>query len=136
MPKKTKKKVGRPTVFTPDVIRKIEEVAALDGSVEEMAYYANINRATLYSKLEDDKEFSDKIAHLRERPVLKARQTVVKSLDDPNHAFKYLERKRKKEFGNNIDLTSDGEKVTFNVIGEVAAKYVPHSSTDTDRPEH
>ena len=110
-PKKSGKKVGRPTVFTPEVIRKIEEVAALDGSVEEMAYYAGIDRGTLYKKLETDETFFHRIQHLRERPVLKARQTVVKSLDDPNHAFKYLERKRKKEFGANLDLTSGNEKI-------------------------
>jgi hypothetical protein len=115
-PKKSHKKVGRPTVFTEEVIRKIEEVASLDGSVEEMAYYAGIHRDTIYAKLAEDKDFSDRIQHLKERPVLKARQTVVRSLDDPNHAFKYLERKRKKEFGGNLDVTSGGETIQTNAI--------------------
>lgn len=108
--KKPKKK-GRKTVFTPEVIRKIEEVAALDGSVEEMAYYAGIHRDTIYRKLQSDKVFFDRIQDLRERPVLKARQTVVRALDDPNFAHKYLEKKRRKEFGNSVDLTSGGEKM-------------------------
>jgi hypothetical protein len=104
---------GRPTVFTPEVIRKIEEVAALDGSVEEMAYYAGIKKATLYSKLEDDKEFSDRINALRERPVLLARQTVMKALAaNSADARWYLEKKKKKEFGNTIDITTKGEKLT------------------------
>jgi len=103
--------VGRPTELTDDVIRKIEEVAALDGTIEEMAFYANVHRATIYRWLKEDSEFSDKINALRQRPVLKARQTVVKSLDDPNYAFKYLEKKRKKEFGNSIDMTTKGDKI-------------------------
>lgn len=126
MAAKKKETRGRPTVFTPDVIRKIEEVAALDGSVEEMAYYADIHVATLYRYLNDHEDFSEKIAKLRERPVLKARQTVVKSLDDPDRAFRYLERKRKKEFSSRVetDITSGGEPLASTLeIKELADKF-------------
>lgn len=117
--KKTGKTVGRPTVFTPEVIRKIEEVAALDGSVEEMAYYAGISRGTLYSYLEDNQGFSDRIKALRERPVLKARQTVVKALDQPQHAEWYLSRKKKKEFAERVEQTGkDGEALIQNTFTE------------------
>ena len=111
-----KNPVGRPTVKTDEVIRKIEEVAALDGSVEEMAYYAGIHRDTLYAWLKDDKDLSDRIQALRERPILKARQTIAKSLDDPKHAQWYVERKRKKEFGPGLDVTSGGEKIQSNTL--------------------
>lgn len=103
--------VGRKTVFTPEVIRKIEEVAALDGSVKEMAYYAGIHFDTIYKHFKENPEFFERIEALRERPVLKARQTIVKSLEDPVHAFKYVEKKRRKEFGNAVDITTDGEKI-------------------------
>lgn len=98
-------------MFTVEVIRKIEEVAALDGSIEEMAYYAGIERTTLYKKLEKDEAFFNKIEALRTRPILKARQTVVGALGDPNHAFKYLEKKRRKEFGDSIDITTKGHSI-------------------------
>lgn len=112
--KKETKKAGRPTVFTPEVIRKIEEVAALDGSIEEMAYYAGINLQTLYSYLQDHDTFSQRIKSLRERPILKARQTIVKSLEQPQHAQWYIERKKKKEFSTRTetDITTAGEKIT------------------------
>ena len=105
--------MARPTKKTPEIIAKIEEVAALDGSVEEMAYYAGIHRETLYVWMKEDKKLSDRIQELRERPILKARQSIVKSLDDANHAFRYLEKKKRKEFGNNLDITSDGEKLSI-----------------------
>lgn len=117
---------GRPTKFTPEVIRKIEEVAALDGSIGEMAYYAGINVQTLYSYLQDHKEFSQRIEMLRERPVLKARQTVVKALDNPDTAFKYLERKKKKEFSprTETDITTNGDKITGSAeIKELSDKF-------------
>lgn len=118
--------MARPSVMTDEVIRKIEEVAALDGSVGEMAFWADIHPDTIYAHLKEDKEFSDRINALRERPILKARQTITKALDDPHHAFKYLEKKRRKEFGNAIDVTSDGEKLanvdTDKVIKELTTK--------------
>jgi hypothetical protein len=112
--------------MTEEVIRKIEEVAALDGSVEEMAYYAGVKRATLYSYLEDNPIFSDRIKALRERPVLKARQTVVKSLETPEGAKWYLARKKKSEFSERIENTgADGGPVqieTSERVKEAALK--------------
>ncbi len=102
---------GRPTKLDDEVRRKIEEAAALDASVEEIAFYAGVHRATLHRWLQDDEELRDRIQELRERPILKARQTITKALDDPNYAFKYLEKKRKAEFGNTVDLTSGGERI-------------------------
>lgn len=121
---------GRPTLLTEEVRRKIEEVAALDGTIEEMAYYSGIHRTTLYLWLKEDKEFFDRIQSLRERPILKARQTIVKALDNPDHAFKYLEKKRKKEFGNAIDVTSDNEKLEGMTLHLVADdRQTPQSTT-------
>ena len=108
--------VGRPSKLDDETRRKIEEAAALDASVEEIAFYAGVHRATLHRWIQDDEELRDRIAELRERPILKARQTITKALDDPNHAFRYLEKKRKKEFGNNLDITSDGDKLSVQVI--------------------
>lgn len=107
---KEKLKRGRPSVLTDEAIRKIEEVAALDGSVAEMAYYAGIHPDTIYAHMKSNQDFSDRINALRERPVLKARQTIVKSLENPHDAQWYLERKRKKEFSQRSEVTgADGE---------------------------
>jgi hypothetical protein len=90
---------GRPSEKTPDIIRKIEEAAALGASYKEIAFYAEIHLSTLYRWMEDDPHLRERIEELHERPILKARQTIVKSLEDPNHARWYLEKKRKTEFG-------------------------------------
>lgn len=108
--------MARPTEKTEDIIRKIEEVAALDGSIEEMAFYANIHRATLYRWLEDDKELSDRITALRQKPVLKARQAVVKGLDNFDNGLRYLERKKKLEFSLRTELTgADGGPIQTEI---------------------
>lgn len=105
--------VGRPTDFTEEVRNKIEEVAAMDGTVEEMAYYAGISKQTLYRWFKEYPEFSDRIEALRERPVLKARTTITNSLGDPNIAMKYLEKKKRKEFGNSLELSGE---ITSKII--------------------
>lgn len=123
---KKKETRGRPTVFTTEVLRKIEEVAALDGSVEEMAYYADIHVATLYRYLEAHEDFSDRIKKLRERPILKARQTIVSSLAQPEHARWYIERKKKKEFSTRVetDVTTNGESMNGGEdVKELARKF-------------
>ena len=104
--------MARPTKFTDDVIRKIEEVAALDGTVEEMAYYADLNADTIYSWLKEKPEFSERINKLRQRPVLKARQTINKRMEESYaNAVDYLKRKKKKEFGDNVDVTTNQQPI-------------------------
>lgn len=107
-----KNKGGRPSEMSEEKVKKLEEVFAIDGTIEEACFYADISKQTYYDWLKRKPELIDRFDALRNRPVLKARQTVVKSLDNPDHAFKYLEKKRKKEFGNAVDLTSGGEKIT------------------------
>lgn len=105
--------VGRPTELTEEVRRKIEQAAALGASIEEIALYCGVHRATLYRWIKDDQELHDRIEELQERPILKARETIVKHLDDPAHAFRYLEKKKRKEFGNSLELSGE---VTSKII--------------------
>jgi len=107
---------GRPTAVTKEVLRKLEEVFALGGTDEEACLYADIAMSTLYKYQETHKEFAERKAQLKETPILKARQTVVNSLEDPNIAFKFLERKKKAEFGANVDITSDGKALPTPIL--------------------
>ena len=110
---------GRPTKLTDEVRQKIEEVAALDGSVEEMAYYSDVNKATIYNWLNPESDFFDeklaeRVEKLRSRPILKARQTIAKSLETPQGAQWYLERKRKKEYSTKVEQELSG-KVSYEI---------------------
>jgi hypothetical protein len=118
--------------LTPDVRSKIEEAASLDCSVREMAYYADVSHQTIYNWLDPKSDFFDgklaeRVEKLRERPILKARQTIVKSLDTPQFALEYLQRKRKKEFGDSQDITSGGE-----AIAPVLVKFIDENDTNTN----
>jgi|SRR3990167_876308 len=91
--------------MTPEAIKKLEEAFAIDATVEEACFYADISPQTYYNLVKKDPKLLEKFGRLREKPVLKARKTVVDSLDDPNHAKWYLERKRKAEFSERKENT-------------------------------
>ncbi len=98
--------------MTQDNINKLKEVFAIDGTIAEACYYANISVQTYYDWIKKNPKLSEEFNALRERPVLKARQTVIKSLDQPDYAFKYLERKKKDEFSPRQELTGkDGNPI-------------------------
>jgi len=94
------KKNGRPTVFTSEVISKIEEIAALDGRVKEIAHFAGVGQSNLYAYIADNPAFKERLESLKQAPVLKARRTVINSLENVSSAQWYLERKARNEYGS------------------------------------
>jgi len=103
-------KVGRPNIITPEIISKLEEVFAIGGTDEEACFYADIGKSTLYNYQQDHPEFVERKETLKERPILKARQTIVKGLEDTDNAKWFLERKRKSEFASRQELTGKDGK--------------------------
>lgn len=109
--------IGRPTVMTPETMAKLEEVFAIGGSDEEACFYADIGKSTLYNYQQEHPEFVERKEALKERPVLKARQTIVKALDNPQHAQWFLSRKKKKEFAERVEQTgADGKDLPIPII--------------------
>lgn len=113
--------IGRPVKFDDTLVQKLEEAFALDCSIPEACFYANISKQTYYNHVDgkgDDgtkpKDLFDRFEALRNKPILMARQTVVKALkDNPDMAMKYLERKARNEFStrSETDHTTKGEKI-------------------------
>ena len=90
--------------MTDETVRKLEEVFAIDWSIGEACYYADISRQTYYNWVEENPELLERFQRLREKPVLKARQSVVSNLWDAEFALKYLKNKRNKEFNERSEL--------------------------------
>lgn len=104
--------------MTNDKIKKLEDAFAIDASIDEACYYANISHQTYYNWLKKKPELVERFERLRQKPVLTARQVVVKALaTDPEMALKYLERKKRKEFGNDsMAQPAPIHRVTLNFI--------------------
>lgn len=108
---------GKYTKLTDDTVNKLEEVFALDGSVEEACLWANISRTTYYNWIKDNPEMEERFNRLRQTPFLKARRTIDKSLEKPQYAFEYMKRKKKDEFSDRQELTGkDGGDLKINII--------------------
>ena len=94
------------------IITKCQEVWGIGGTDAEAAFYADISPASISRYLDahpDVKEYRNK---LKEKPILKARRTVVSKLGESyQNAMDYLKRKKRLEFGDNVDLTTAGEKL-------------------------
>lgn len=100
------------------VLQKLSAAFAIDATIEEACFYADISPATYYLwKLEAPEQF-ETLERLRNTPILAARETLAKSVkSDPAMALKYLERKRKAEFALRSELTGkDGEALPTPIL--------------------
>lgn len=108
--KKNKEKVQLPE----SVVKKLEQVYQLDCTVDEIAYYLDVSRQTIYNWKIDFPDIFDRLERLRQRPVVLARESVMKGVaNDPKLALEYLKKKKSDEFMDktNLDITTQGEKV-------------------------
>ena len=104
-------KKGPPSKLTPENKTRIEQIAALDGSVLEMAYYCDVTPQTIYNWIGQDKDLFNRIERLRAKPILAARQRVIKDLNTPEGARWFLSKNRRarEDFGEHatVDLTTN-----------------------------
>jgi hypothetical protein len=114
--------IENPNKLTPEVVKKLEEAFSLDCSIEEACFYADISRQTYYNWINSFPNYQERFDSLRQKPVLKARQTVIKSLDeDPDMAMRYLERKRKDEFSTKQEIGIHKDKEIEKALDDAAA---------------
>jgi len=117
-----KKKIGRKWFDGKDeqtVLSKLETVWALDGTAREAALYADISEGALNRYLAMHPQIRERRDRLKEKPVLQARQSVVKGLEgDPDLALKYLKCKRSDEFSEKIKQEHSGEVAAVEISEE------------------
>ena len=82
------------------VVSKLKQAFSLGCTDEEACYYAEISQRTLYTYQKKNPKFVHQKELLKSKPVLMAREAVVKNLtkDNPEFSMKFLERKKKDEF--------------------------------------
>jgi hypothetical protein len=98
---------GRPTVFTPEVIQKLEDAFSNALPDKEACLYAGISPTSLYNYQLENPEFVERKEALKLTPNIAARRAIVKVLGDANHAWRWLEKKDP-EFNNKLKLEHSG----------------------------
>ena len=110
----------------------------------EACVYADISESQLYYYQEKYPDFISEKQRLKEKVVLQARKNVVDRImqEDKKNAvdgimggadnsWKYLEKKKKKEFGNAFDVTTGDEPINKVVVEIVTGnKYATQSKDD------
>ena len=110
---------GRPTVIDDVVVSKLEHAFSIGCPTREACSFAGISHEAFYNFVEKYPEFNDRFNSLKDKPILAARDTVAKAIKvNPEMAFRYLERKRPKEFGGSLKLT-DGDGKPLKTEGGV-----------------
>jgi len=119
-------------------VQKIEEALAMDCTIDEVCLYADISKQTYYNWVASFPDLKERFDLLRKNPILKARQVVIDKLGESyQNAMDYLKRKQKKEFGDNVDITSGNKPIPIlqNVRGDNSdKKNNGDEAKDTDSP--
>lgn len=107
----------RPTKKTPETIAKLEAAFSLGSTITGACFHAGIGESTYHDWAGEDPGFSERMQALREKPILKALETVTSQLDEPKMAQWYLER-RHPEYKNRQDIhhTGGAKKKPLEVV--------------------
>ena len=141
-------KNGSYTKLTEETVKALEQAFSIDATVEEACFFADISKQTYYNWIKDNEKMKERFDALRQKPILKARQELVKGLTNFDNAMKYLERKKKAEFSTRTELTGkEGEKLIekqiddsefsklMNVYEENKSNQTPEGTTDDESVE-
>ena len=134
---------GRPTVMSKEVLQKLEDAFMFAFSDEKACAYAGINPRTLYNYQNENPQFIQRKEQLKLRPDLKAQETIVKSLNNPNHAWRWLEKRDKAfmpvskvehagsiELADTIEQISEEELKALDILRKARRKRIEEQSKE------
>lgn len=102
------------TKLDAEMVKKLEQAFGYDCTVAEICIYCDISKQTYYNWRKENPKLFDYLDTLRAHPILRARKTVVDSLEgNVGVALGYLERKSKDEFSTKQIVRSEGD-LTLN----------------------
>lgn len=83
MPKKIKKEVnpvGRPSIYSDEIVEKLASIFRIGGTIEQAVSYAQIDKVTYYNWMEKHPNFSTKMEQARTYADIVAKNIVVDSM--------------------------------------------------------
>lgn len=116
----TPKEPGRPTKLNEDLLKKIEEILKVGGTMKEACSYARITEQSYYRWVKEDKEIVSRMEAARHYADIMAKHVVVKSIvkdKDIETAKWWLEKREFREKQNLTQVNINNMKMEF-VEGE------------------
>jgi hypothetical protein len=135
MPTKGKKKsnAGAPSVITPEVLLKLETAFSIGCSDRQACAFADIAPSSLYLYQLKNPAFSERKDMLKEKPIFKARLSLINGLaKDPRLALDFLKGACKEEFGTkqfNEHQGEGGGPIQLTVVSSI-----PRPNYETHKP--
>ena len=109
--------MARTSVMTPAVLDKLRSAYLIGATDREACGFAGISHESLYKYQREHPEYTDEKQAWKDQPILKAKTTVIESLDTVKDAQWYLERKAKKEFSQRTEITGEeGKDIVVKVV--------------------
>lgn len=104
-----KRKRGRPSVITTEIINKLDYAFSIGCSDSEAISYAGISSSAFYNYIDKHPEYKERKEALKLKPVLKAKKANNDLIEsgDPVHIRWFLERKKADEFSTKAEVNID-----------------------------
>ena len=96
----TKSNAGRPTIYTDELVTKLESIFKIGGTVAEACSYAMISKENYYRWLEEKPDFMTKMESAQKYPDIVAKNIVLDSMiknKDLTTAKWWLEKRQFKD---------------------------------------
>jgi hypothetical protein len=96
---------GRPTVFTDQVLQKLEEAFSIDATVREACAYAGISESVYYLECNRNPQFVERMERSMQFAFMLAKKVVVQAMkeNDGNLAMKWLKNRQRDRYHEQID---------------------------------
>lgn len=126
--------VGRPTLYSDEIVEKLASIFRIGGTVEQAVSYAQIDKVTYYNWMEKHPNFSTKMEQARTYADIVAKNIVVDSMikdRDVNTAKWWLEKREFKQTVQNNTQVNVGNKLLVEFIDD-KSKVIDDETTNTE----
>lgn len=119
--KQAKNAGGRPTVFTPEAVSKLDTAFSLGANAEEACCFAGVSTPSFYRHMKENEEFRERIEMVKHKLPLKAKGEMAKLIHsgDKQTVLWYLERKCKSEFSVRTETEHGATSEVLALIADI-----------------
>ena len=98
------------TKLTPEVVKKLKEAFAIDCTITEACFYAEISTPTYYSWIKKNPELLNEFDRMRETLPLKAKHNIASSIQkgEVGLSERYLSRRQPEFYGDKLKIEHSG----------------------------
>lgn len=112
--------MGRPTVFTQEVLQKLEEAFKMDCTNKEACAYAGISESVYYHECQQNPDFLERMERAQQVPFMLAKKVLLTAMskEDGNLAMKFLKNRQSDRYQEKSEQKVKVEKDAAEDLAE------------------